>query len=89
MVRLFNPSDETVKASIRLNGGLAPITKTQTPLQRQKAEFELPAYGDKKWGAVKLVTLEEKYISDLQFGGDGFVDFEITGKKILTVKFEG
>jgi hypothetical protein len=101
VVRLFNPSDNTVKAAIRLNGGLAPIPaeKTQSPLERQKAEFELPAYGDKKWSAVKLVTLEETDAGRDAFGAplsfpalsvkdDGFVDFEITGKKILTIKFE-
>jgi mannosylglycerate hydrolase len=99
VVRLFNPSDNTVKASIRLNNGLAPITKTQSPLERQKAEFELPPYGDKKWSAVKIVTLEELDAGRDAFGAplpfpalsqkdDGFVDFEITGKKILTIKFE-
>jgi len=99
VVRLFNPSDNTVKAAIRLNNGLAPITKTQSPLERQKAEFELPAYGGKKWSAVKIVTLEELDAGRDAFGAplpfpalslkdDGFVDFEITGKKILTIKFE-
>ena len=96
-VRLFNPSDNTVKASIRLNNGLAPIEKTQSPLERQKAEFDLPQYGDKKWSAVKLVSLEEKEVGDgildvpqsaISMKPDGFVDFEITGKKILTIKFE-
>jgi len=88
VVRLFNPSDNAVKASVRLNGGLAPVKKTQTPLERQKSEFELPAYGDKKWSAVKLVTLEEKDAGLLTLKSDGFADFEITGKKILTLKFE-
>ncbi|MCL2099976.1 MAG: glycosyl hydrolase-related protein, partial [Oscillospiraceae bacterium] len=90
VVRLFNPSDKTVKASIRLNGGLAPVNETQTPLQRQKAEFKLPAYGKNKWAAVKLVSLEEKEtgLPAVSMKKDGFVDFEITGKKILTVKFE-
>ncbi len=88
VVRFFNPSDKAVKNAVRLNGGLAPVEKTQSPLERQKAEFELPAYSDKKWSAVKLVSLEEKDIEELKADENGFVSFEITGKKILTIKFE-
>ena len=89
VVRLFNPSDKVIKNSIRLNGGIAPIEKTQSPVERQKAEFELPGYSGKKWAKAELVSLEEKDISQLTIGTDGFVDFEITGKKILTIKFIG
>lgn len=89
VVRLFNPSNSTVKASIRLNGGIAPIEKTQSPIERQKAEFELPAYSGKTWGEAKIVSLEEKDVSPLTIKEDGFCDFEITGKKILTIKFVG
>ena len=87
VVRLFNPSDKTIKASIRLNNGFAPIEKTQSPLERQKAAFELPGYGKRKWSAVKLVSLEEKDLAGIDLKEDGFADFEITGKKILTIKF--
>ena len=87
VVRLFNPSDKTVKNAIRLNGGVAPIEKVQSPVERQKAEFELPAYSGKKWNEVKLVTLEELDDKPLKTDADGFVEFEITGKKILTIKF--
>ena len=87
IVRLFNPSDKPVKNSIRLNKGMAPIEKTQSPLERQKSEFELPAYSGKSWSKVRLVSLEEKEISPLAIKQDGFVDFEITGKKILTIEF--
>lgn len=87
VVRLFNPSDKTVKNAIRLNGGIAPIEKAQSPVERQRAEFELPAYSGKKWNEVKLVTLEELDDKPLTMGEDGFVEFEITGKKILTIKF--
>lgn len=89
VVRIFNPSDNTVKTSIRLNGGKAPVEKPQSPVERQMAEFELPAYSDKKWSEVKLVSLEEKDVAPLTMKEDGFVDFEITGKKILTIKFVG
>lgn len=88
VIRLFNPSDNAVRNAIRLNGGIAPIEKPQSPLERQAAEFELPAYSGRKWNAVKLVTLEEKEIGALEMNAEGFAEFEITGKKILTVKFE-
>jgi alpha-mannosidase len=86
VIRLFNPSDNTVNASLRLNGGLAPIERTQSPIERQKAEFALPSYGEKKWSEAKIVSLEEKDVAPLAVKDDGFVDFEITGKKILTIK---
>lgn len=87
VIRLFNPSDKTVKAAVRLNGGIAPIEKTQSPLERQKAEFELPEYSGKKWSKALLVSLEEKEVAPLEIDENGFCEFEITGKKILTIKF--
>ncbi len=87
IVRLFNPSDNTVKSTIRLNGGIAPVIKTQSPIERQKAEFELPAYSGKMWSDIKLVSLEEKEIEDLAMQKDGTAEFEITGKKIMTFAF--
>jgi len=88
VIRLFNPSDKTVKNSIRLNNGIAPIEKTQSPLERQAAEFELPVYSNKPWASAGLVSLEEKEVCPLVIKQDGFVDFEITGKKILTIEFK-
>ena len=88
VVRVFNPSDKAVKNAIRLNGGVAPVEQTQSPLERQAAEFELPAYGAKKWSKVGLITLEELDVEELKVDKDGFAEFEITGKKILTIKFE-
>ena len=67
---------------------MAPIDTPQSPLERQKAQFELPAYSGKRWTRVKLVSLEEKDVAPLAMNDDGFVPFEITGKKILTIKFE-
>lgn len=89
IVRLFNPSDSTVKSKISLNGGTAPIETPQSPIERQKAELELPAYSGKRWSSVKLVTLEEKEIEEKEINADGSVDFEITGKKLLTFAFFG
>jgi alpha-mannosidase len=87
VVRLFNPSDETKTNALRLNNGVRPIEVSQSPLERQMAEFELPAYSGKKWEAATLITLEEKEINPLAINTDGYVEFEITGKKILTIKF--
>ncbi len=87
VVRLFNPSDNAKTAKIRVNGGIAPIDKAQSPVERQIAEFELPAYSGNKWSSAKIVSLEEKDVSDLVIDNDGFVEFDITGKKILTLKF--
>ena len=87
IVRLFNPSDSAKTAKIRVNGGIAPIEKTQSPVERQLTEFELPEYSGKKWSEAKLVSLEEKDVAPLTLDGDGFAEFEITGKKILTFKF--
>ena len=75
--------------SIRLNGGIAPIEKAQSPVERQQAEFELPEYSGKKWSEIKLVSLEEKDVAPLTVSEDGSAEFEITGKKILTIKFVG
>jgi alpha-mannosidase len=88
VVRLFNPSDKTVENALSLGGGIAPIDTPQSPLERQRAEFELPAYSGKRWSVVKLVSLEEKDQEVLTMDDDGFVPFTITGKKILTIKFE-
>ena len=88
VVRLFNPSDKTVKNAISLGGGIAPIEKAQSPVERQAAEFELPEYSGNKWSCAKLVSLEEKDIAPLSIDSEGFAEFEITGKKILTIKFE-
>lgn len=87
VIRLFNPSDNTKTAKIRVNGGIAPIDNPQSPVERQLAEFELPEYSGKKWSSAKLVSLEEKDVAPLTIDSDGFVEFEITGKKILTIKF--
>jgi len=89
VIRLFNPSDKTVNASIRLNGGFAPVRKIQSPVERQKAEYKLPSHNTKKWNKVMLVSLEELEagLPKISQGSDGFVKFKITGKKILTIKF--
>ncbi len=39
------------------------------------------------WTKVKEVTLEEVPVKDLQLSNDGWVDFEIKPKQILTIEF--
>lgn len=88
IVRLFNPSDRTVKNSVRLNGGKAGPGKVQSPVERLRAEFELPKAGGSGWQKVRLVNLEEIPQEDLEMDSGGWVSFEITGKKILTLEFQ-
>ncbi|MCX5758338.1 MAG: glycosyl hydrolase-related protein [Candidatus Hydrogenedentes bacterium] len=87
IVRLFNPFDETIKGALRLNGGFGGSGPTQSPVERLQAECTLPARHGRKWRKVRLVTLEELPERDLHFGKDGWVHFEITKKKILSVEF--
>ena len=87
VVRLFNYSDKTIKNAIRLNKGRAPIETPQSPCEREAAEWYLPPYDGRMWSKCSVVTLEELPESELAIGKDGFVDFEIAPKKILTLKF--
>jgi len=86
VVRLFNPSDDKVKNAISLNNGLIPPAP-QSPVEREQAEFALPQSQDKQWSKVQLTDLEELGKQDLEMDSDGWVKFEITAKKIMTLKF--
>lgn len=57
VVRLFNPSSETVKNRIRFNGGIAEISDKQSPIERQVHSFELPCTENRKWASVKKSRL--------------------------------
>jgi hypothetical protein len=85
-VRLFNQGDEAIKNKIRLNGGNANPAKTKSPVEAIKSEFILAAT-ENKWGGAREVTLEELAIKDLSIGSEGWVDFEIGAKQILTIEF--
>lgn len=87
IVRLFNPSDKTVKNSIRFNGGMSGISIRQSPVERIRAEFALPGSDSKRWSKVRLTSLEELPGQELSVSDEGWVDFEITKKKILTLEF--
>jgi len=87
VVRLFNPYDKTIKGSIRLNEGFSGPKNIQSPVERIQAEFALPADKKNNWSKIRLVTLEEVPLTDLRIEDQGWVEFEITGKKILTFEF--
>ncbi len=87
IVRVFNPSDSTLSNSLRLNGGRAGPGRSQSPVERLKAEFELPKERGRAWSTVRLVSLEELPLRTLPMSDEGWVDFEIAAKKVLTFEF--
>ncbi|MCP4379618.1 MAG: hypothetical protein GY794_26050 [bacterium] len=86
IVRLFNPTDGTLSGRISLNGGEAPPA-AQSPVERQAANFAMPAATGQKWSKVRLVDLEEIEIETLPLDADGAVSLDITKKKIVTIEF--
>jgi alpha-mannosidase len=87
VVRLFNPSCRAISASIRLNAGRTGPPATQSPVERVQNDFALPRDRGSKWNNVRIVTLEEIPKQDLTMDADGWGNFEIEGKKILTIEF--
>lgn len=87
IVRLFNPSGRTVSAGIRFNAGRTGPLIAQTPVERAQKNFTLPEDKGNKWKSVRVVTLEEIPERDLTMDTEGWIKFEITGKKILTLEF--
>jgi len=86
IVRLFNPTDDTLSGRIGLNGGMTPPA-AQSPVERQAADFALPAATGRKWSKVRLVDLEELEIETLPQDADGGVSLDIGKKKIVTIEF--
>lgn len=89
VIRLFNPFDRAIQTGLRLNQGFRGPENRQSPVERLQAEFALPRDPGKRWGRVRLVTLEELPERELAMDEGGWVDFEITPKKILTFEFLG
>ncbi|MBE3070231.1 MAG: hypothetical protein IMZ66_08330 [Planctomycetes bacterium] len=87
VVRLFNPADRAVSGRLRLNGGFAGPGAPQSPVERVRASFALPAEPGARWPAARRVSLEEVPEADLAVDPAGWVAFEIAAKKILTVEF--
>jgi hypothetical protein len=86
IVRLFNPTDGTLGGKISLNGGKVPPSSL-SPVERQAANFALPAGTGKKWSKARLVDLEELEIEELALDAGGAVCLDITKKKIVTLEF--
>jgi len=87
IVRIFNPYDETQKAALRLNGGYSGPVKTKSPVERLQSEYALPEGKGRPWGKIRLVSLEETPLQDVDMQKDGWVRLEIGKKKILTLEF--
>lgn len=87
IVRLFNKLDKAVEGLIRLNGGASAPVTAQSPVERVRAEFDLPGEERYPWGKIRTVTLEEIPEKDLSMDENGWAPFIITGKKILTIEF--
>jgi hypothetical protein len=86
IVRMFNPTNQTLGGRICLNGGMVPPAP-QSPVERQAANFALPAATGKPWSKACLVNLEEVETEALPLDADGAVHLEITKKKIVTLAF--
>jgi len=87
IVRLFNPLNRTVKGKICLNGGRSRPQSSQSPVERVQAEFALPKGKGRRWKTVRQVTLEELPQKKLKLNPDGWVEFQISKKKIMTMEF--
>jgi mannosylglycerate hydrolase len=87
IVRLFNPTLRTLKGRLRLNGGLAGPKTPPSPVERVQSAFALPAEKGARWKTIRQLTLEELPEKSLRMDAAGWVAFEITKKKILTVEF--
>jgi hypothetical protein len=86
IVRLFNPTDSTLSGKVSLNGGQVP-PKALSPVERQAANFALPADTGNTWSTVRLVDLEELETEVLPLDANGAVSLDITKKKIVTIEF--
>ena len=86
VVRIFNPTDETLGGRISLNGGKAP-SDALSPLERQAVNFALPANSGKNWSKARLVDLEEQEYKALTLDTNGAVNLDVTKKKIVTIEF--
>jgi hypothetical protein len=86
IVRLFNPTEETLSGKVGLNGGLVP-PRTQSPVERQAVDFALPKAGVRKWGTARSVDLEENEVEQLKLDENGAVDISVAKKKIVTLEF--
>ncbi len=86
VLRLFNPTAESLDASVRFNEGHAPAVSNESPTERTANEFQLPKSQRVPWDSVREVTLEELPIRDLSQDKDGWVRFALPSRKIFTIE---
>ena len=60
---------------------------SQSPVERQAANFALPAGTGRTWSKARLVDLEENEMEVLPLDSDGAVALDVTKKKIVTLEF--
>ena len=88
IVRIFNPFDKTVGASICLNGGFENISAVQSPVERLQNNMKLPSASEKQiWRVARLVSLEEIPEKDLKIEREGSCRIQVPPKKIMTIEF--
>jgi len=87
VIRLFNPASETIRAKLRLNGGLANSCKLRSPVERLQKDMAVCGTAKQQWDTVRIVNLEELPEKELGMDGDGWCNIEMSAKKILTLEF--
>jgi len=87
IIRLFNPASETIRAKLRLNGGLANPSKLRSPVERLQKDMAVSGTAKQQWDTVRIVNLEEQHKKELGIDGDGWCNIEMSAKKILTLEF--
>ena len=87
VVRLFNPTEETIQGSLRLNNGFTGPLEVKSPVEFIQSDNTLPTGKGERWPRVREVTLEELPLDDLLMDQAGWVKFGIGKKKILTIEF--
>lgn len=88
IVRVFNPFDKTVNASICLNGGCEPVSIAQSPVQRLQNHMLLPVNRERRiWKQARQVSLEEIPEKELPLDKDGSCRVPVPPKKIVTIEF--
>jgi mannosylglycerate hydrolase len=87
VVRVFNPTNRTVRAKLRFNGGRANTPDPRTPTQRVADAHVLPRPNRRRWRKIQQVTLEEIPVARLAAKADGWCDIKLRPKQIATYRF--
>ena len=87
IVRLFNPSSETVETKLTLNGGHANSSQLNSPVERLQQDMAVTGTCKEIWKTARIVSLEELPEKELALEADGSCNIELLPKKIITVEF--